>query len=142
MKPTMSLARWPSSAAAAGYAVAIVTGDKDFFQLVRDGIRVFNPRDEGVWYDAGGVKEKLGVTPEQVVDALALMGDTHRQREGSSGHRRERRSRPDFHIRDARRAPGSCPGVSQRKYREALISHSGEARAEPRAACGSIRMCR
>src|SRR5512147_2983046 len=32
-------------AAAAGYDVAIVTGDKDFFQLVRDGIRVFNPRD-------------------------------------------------------------------------------------------------
>src|SRR5215831_18412452 len=32
-------------AAARSYDVAIVTGDKDFFQLVRDGIRVFNPRD-------------------------------------------------------------------------------------------------
>src|SRR3954471_3151612 len=63
-------------AAAAGFEVAIVTGDKDFFQLVRDGIRVFNPRDEGTWYDAAGVKEKFGVTPEQVVDVLALMGDT------------------------------------------------------------------
>src|SRR5829696_7735390 len=31
----------------AGFEVAIVTGDKDFFQLVCDGIRVFNPRDEG-----------------------------------------------------------------------------------------------
>ena len=41
-------------AAAAGFDVAIVTGDKDFFQLVGDGIRVFNPRDEGTWYDAGG----------------------------------------------------------------------------------------
>jgi DNA polymerase I len=63
-------------AAAAGYGVAIVTLDKDFFQLVRDGIRVFNPRDEGKWYDADGVKEKLGVAPEQVVDVMALMGDT------------------------------------------------------------------
>ena len=63
-------------AAAAGFDVAIVTGDKDFFQLVRDGIRVFNPRDEGIWYDADGVKEKFGVAPEQVVDVLALMGDT------------------------------------------------------------------
>jgi DNA polymerase-1 len=27
-------------------------GDKDFFQLVSDGIRVFNPRDDGTWYDA------------------------------------------------------------------------------------------
>ena len=58
-----------------GYEVAIVTGDKDFFQLVGDGIRVFNPRDEGTWYDAAGVKEKFGVAPDQVVDVLALMGD-------------------------------------------------------------------
>src|SRR5881394_2193453 len=63
-------------AAAAGFDVTIVTGDKDFFQLVRDGIRVFNPRDEGIWYDADGVKEKFGVAPGQVVDVLALMGDT------------------------------------------------------------------
>src|SRR3982751_6460140 len=63
-------------AAAAGFDVAIVTGDKDFFQLVGDGIRVFNPRDEGTWYDAAGVTEKFGVRPDQVVDVLALMGDT------------------------------------------------------------------
>jgi DNA polymerase-1 len=63
-------------AAAAGFGVAIVTGDKDFFQLVRDGIRVFNPRDEGTWYDADAVKEKFGVSPDRVVDVLALMGDT------------------------------------------------------------------
>src|SRR5262245_29535630 len=63
-------------AAAEGYAVAIVTGDKDFFQLVGDGIRAYNPRDEGTWYDAAGVKDKFGVTPDQVVDVMALMGDT------------------------------------------------------------------
>src|SRR5262245_10565456 len=39
-------------AAASGYGVAIVTGDKDFFQLVRDGIKVYNPKEEGTWYDA------------------------------------------------------------------------------------------
>ena len=50
--------------------------DKDFFQLVRDGVRVFNPRDDGTWYDAAGVKEKFGVRPDQVVDVMALMGDT------------------------------------------------------------------
>jgi DNA polymerase-1 len=65
-------------AVADGRPVAIVTGDKDFFQLVDDstGVRVFNPRDEGIWYDADGVKTKFGVAPEQVVDVLALMGDT------------------------------------------------------------------
>src|SRR6201988_4702802 len=63
-------------AAAAGFDVAIVTLDKDFFQLVGDGIRVFNPRDEGTWFEAAGVKEKMGVEPAQAVDVLALMGDT------------------------------------------------------------------
>ena len=35
-----------------GFDVAIVTGDKDFFQLVDDGITVYNPRDDGTWFDA------------------------------------------------------------------------------------------
>ncbi len=65
-----------TKAVAAGFDVAIVTMDKDFFQLVHDGVRVFNPRDEGTWYDEAGVKEKFGVEPRQVVDVLALMGDT------------------------------------------------------------------
>src|SRR5215203_3660936 len=63
-------------AAAAGFEVVIVTMDKDFYQLVGDGIRVYNPRDEGTWYDAAGVVEKFGVKPEQVCDVLALMGDS------------------------------------------------------------------
>src|SRR5437773_3189722 len=54
----------------AGFDVAIVTGDKDFFQLVRQGIRVFNPRDEGTWYDADAVLTKFGVRPDQVVDVM------------------------------------------------------------------------
>src|SRR5450759_2456907 len=37
-------------AAAAGFEIAIVTSDKDFYQLVRDGIKVFSPRDEGKGY--------------------------------------------------------------------------------------------
>ncbi len=63
-------------AAAAGFDVAIVTMDKDFYQLVGDRIKVYNPRDDGTWYDAEGVKEKFGVAPDHVVDVLALMGDT------------------------------------------------------------------
>jgi len=62
-------------AAAQGYGVAIVTGDKDFFQLVRDGIRVYNPREEGTWFDAATVKDTFGVAPEQgaFADVLLLM---------------------------------------------------------------------
>ena len=65
-----------TAANTAGFEVAIVTGDKDFFQLVHDNVKVYNPRDDGTWYDAAGVKEKFGVEPSQVVDVLALMGDS------------------------------------------------------------------
>ena len=63
-------------AEAAGYEVAIVSIDKDFFQLVRDGVRVYDPREEGAWFDDQAVVDKFGVKPTQVVDVLALVGDT------------------------------------------------------------------
>ena len=63
-------------AAADGFEVAIVSIDKDFFQLVRDGVRVYDPREDGAWFDASGVVEKFGVQPSQVTDVLALVGDT------------------------------------------------------------------
>ena len=62
-------------AVAHGFDAAIVTGDKDFFQMVDGHVRVYNPRDEGAWFDGAGVLEKFGVRPDQVVDVLALMGD-------------------------------------------------------------------
>ncbi len=54
-----------AKAVASGFEVAIVTGDKDFFQLVHDGIKVYNPKDDGAWFDAAGVKEKFGVDPRR-----------------------------------------------------------------------------
>src|SRR6185312_7695954 len=63
-------------AVAAGFEVVIVTGDKDFFQLVGGPVKVYNPKEEGTWFDADGVQDKFGVRPDQVVDVLALMGDS------------------------------------------------------------------
>jgi DNA polymerase-1 len=62
--------------AAADFDVAIVSIDKDFFQMVGGSIRVYDPREDGTWFDAAGVVEKFGVQPSQVVDVLALVGDT------------------------------------------------------------------
>jgi DNA polymerase-1 len=63
-------------ASAEGFEVAIVSIDKDFFQLVHNGVRVYDPREDGAWFDEQGVVEKFGVKPAQVVDVLALVGDT------------------------------------------------------------------
>src|SRR6188474_1363905 len=58
-------------AAESGFEVAIVSIDKDFFQLVHDGVRVYDPREDGAWFDEQGVIEKFGVKPSQVTDVLA-----------------------------------------------------------------------
>lgn len=58
----------------AGYKVVIATADKDFFQLVGDGISLYHAGRE-VMYDAAGAKEAFGVEPEKVADVMALWGD-------------------------------------------------------------------
>lgn len=59
----------------AGLKVVISTGDKDIAQLVTDKISLINTMNNQ-WLDEEGVKEKFGVSPERIIDYLALMGDT------------------------------------------------------------------
>ncbi len=57
----------------------LVTGDKDFMQLVSDRVRMYKPpkaNEEPEIIDSEGVKKKFGVGPEHVTDVLALMGDS------------------------------------------------------------------
>jgi DNA polymerase-1 len=55
--------------------VTISTGDKDFAQLVRPGVTLVNTMSGSV-LDEAGVMAKFGVRPDQIVDYLALMGDS------------------------------------------------------------------
>ncbi len=57
-----------------GLRSVIVSGDKDFFQLVDDTITVLDPA-KNIEYTALGVEEKFGVPPSQVIEVLGLMGD-------------------------------------------------------------------
>jgi len=113
---------------AAGFEVAIVTGDKDFFQLVTDGISVYNPRDEGIWFDAAGVKEKFGVLPEQVVDVLALMGDSIDNIKGVPGVG-EKGARDLIATYGTLEALLAHAGeITNKRYREGLLNHADDAR--------------
>ncbi|HVK39969.1 MAG TPA: DNA polymerase I [Candidatus Kapabacteria bacterium] len=61
-----------------GYMVYCVTPDKDYLQLVRDNLLIYKPSRPGadeeiVGYE--GVHAKFGVTPDRVIDVLALIGD-------------------------------------------------------------------
>jgi len=62
-------------AAKAGFDVVISTGDKDMAQLVTEKITLENTMSNTTM-DIAGVFEKFGVKPEQIIDYLALMGDT------------------------------------------------------------------
>jgi len=64
-----------TKAATGGHEVLMFTGDKDFYQLVDDNVKILHPKDFTV-IDGDGVKEKFGVPPDRVIDMLALMGDT------------------------------------------------------------------
>ena len=68
--------------AARGLQVVIVSGDKDFYQLIGPGVALLNPGRGGPaaveehWVDQTNASERLGVPPERVVDYLALVGDS------------------------------------------------------------------
>ena len=63
------------SSAAAARPVLVSTGDKDMAQLVDEHVTLVNTMT-GTVLDIEGVKGKFGVAPEQIIDLLALMGDT------------------------------------------------------------------
>jgi len=58
-----------------GLDVLISTGDKDMAQLVTDKVTIIDTMSDST-YDPEGVEEKFGVTPDQIIDYLALMGDS------------------------------------------------------------------
>lgn len=63
-------------AADAGHEVLVVSSDKDMMQLVNDRVKVLNPTKDNLILDRAKVVETLGVPPEQVIDVMALRGDS------------------------------------------------------------------
>jgi len=58
----------------AGFQVLISTGDKDMAQLVNDDVRLINTMNNNL-LEVDSVHQKFGVSAEQIIDYLALMGD-------------------------------------------------------------------
>ncbi len=61
-------------AGAAGISAVIVSGDKDFCQLVNDHITVLDPRNSST-IGVEGVRNLFGVDPDRVIEVLGLSGD-------------------------------------------------------------------
>ncbi|HXX64922.1 MAG TPA: 5'-3' exonuclease H3TH domain-containing protein, partial [Bacteroidota bacterium] len=61
-----------------GVLTMMVTGDKDFMQLISPLIKMYKPGKSGgesEIVEEAGVQEKFGVAPERVIDVLGLIGD-------------------------------------------------------------------
>ncbi|WP_300671849.1 DNA polymerase I [Desulfoluna sp.] len=109
-------------AEAEGFEVVIVSGDKDFMQLVSETCVISDPARD-VYLDRDAVKEKLGVWPEQVVDIMALTGDTSDNVPGVPGI--GKKTAPDL-INQFGSLEGLYEQVetlTKKKQKENLITH-------------------
>jgi 5'-3' exonuclease len=124
-------------AAAQGYAVRLVTSDKDLLQLVGERIVVRDPLT-GRLTGPAEVESRYGIAPAQVPDLLALMGDSSDNIPSIPGVGEKT-------ARDLLRRFGSLEATLARaaeierpKLREALRAHAEQARLSKRL--GTIRI--
>lgn len=68
-----SIAKWAEKQ---NITVYLYTSDKDLCQLISDHVFIINPHKGDLLIDKEKVKELFGVAPEQMIDLLALMGDS------------------------------------------------------------------
>ncbi|HEY6109496.1 MAG TPA: DNA polymerase I [Gemmatimonadales bacterium] len=121
-------------AAALGLQAVIVSGDKDFYQLIGPGIALLNPGRGGPaaveeqWVDESNASERFGISPAQVVDYLALVGDSSDNVPGVKGIGEKTAVellRTYGSLDDMLSRAAEVPG---KRAREALLAHAGEAR--------------
>ncbi len=127
-------------AGAAGLQAVIVSGDKDFHQLVGPHVALLNPGRGGpgaveeTWVDESNGAERLGVPPRQVVDYLALVGDSSDNIPGVRGIGEKGAQKLLAQYGDLDAILASAATVEPKRTREALLAHEAEARLSRRLA--------
>jgi DNA polymerase-1 len=120
--------------AAAGRQVVIVSGDKDFYQLIGPRIALLNPGRGGpagvdeVWVDEGNASERLGVSPGQVADYLALVGDSSDNVPGVKGIGEKGAAQLLAEYGDLETLLARAGEIAAKRPREALAQYAAEAR--------------
>jgi DNA polymerase-1 len=120
--------------AAAGNDVVIVSGDKDFYQLIGPRISLLNPGRGGPaavdeqLVTAVRASERLGVPPERVVDFLALVGDSADNVPGVSGIGEKTAQKLIAEYGDLESILAAAPQVQLKRAREALLREGDKAR--------------
>jgi DNA polymerase-1 len=118
----------------AGVNVVVVSGDKDFQQLVKPGVWLLNPGRGGPanveehWVGVENAEERLGVAPEFVTDYLALVGDSSDNIPGVRGIGDKTASELVKQYGHLESILAHASEITKKRPREALLEHAENAR--------------
>ena len=118
----------------AGVNVVIVSGDKDFYQLVRPGVWLLNPGRGGPasveeqWVGMENASERLGVPPHHVTDYLAMVGDSSDNVPGVKGIGDKTACELVATYGSLENILEHIGEITKKRPREALLAHESDAR--------------
>ncbi|HEY4778006.1 MAG TPA: DNA polymerase I [Solirubrobacterales bacterium] len=114
-----------------GIEVMVVTGDRDAYQLVGEGVRVMSTSrgiTETKIYDSDAVLERYGVSPELVTDLMGLRGDTSDNIPGVPGIGEKTATQLLQKFGSLEKVLESVDEISGAKRKQNLIDHADDAR--------------
>src|SRR5947209_10285636 len=115
---------------AGGLQAVIVSGDKDFYQLIGPGIALLNPGRGGPaaveeqWVDQSNASTRLGVPPERVIDYLALVGDSSDNIPGVKGVGEKTALELLKTLGDLDAILANAERIAGKRAREAVVQHA------------------
>lgn len=127
-----------TQAKARGIESVIVSGDKDFYQLVDEDVHLLNPGRGGPtgvsadWVDPSNAGERFGIPPEKVVDYLALIGDSADNIPGAPGVGPKTAVKLLEEFGSLEAMLERAEEISGKRAREALTEHADDIRLSRR----------
>jgi DNA polymerase-1 len=115
----------------AGIDAMVVTGDRDAYQLVGDGVRVMSTSrgiTETKVYDREAVIERYGVPPESITDLMGLRGDTSDNIPGVPGIGEKTATQLLQRFGTLEEVLASVDQISGAKRKQNLVDHADDAR--------------
>ena len=114
-----------------GIEVMVVTGDRDAYQLVDEGVRVMSTSrgiTETKIYDRAAVEERYGVPPELITDMMGLRGDTSDNIPGVPGIGEKTATQLLQQFGSLEGVLSSVEEISGAKRKQNLVEHADDAR--------------